>query len=306
MVRNHPMMGFARAIGVRTGGIRACLDQGAHQVGRIVIVGTLQQGRNPLDPHAGIDALRFQLAACSILELLKLHENQVPDLDKPVAILFRGTRRSAPDVIAMVIENLGTRPARARRPHLPEIVMGRDANDPAVLQPGDLLPDLRRLIVGVINRDQQLVLVDPQIARDQLPRKWDRVRLEIIAKREIPQHFKEGMMPRGVAHIVQIVMLAARAHTFLRRRCALVVTGFHPGEQVLELNHAGIGKHQRRVIAGHQRAAVHHLVTVLGKIVQKCGSDIVQRGHVCRALMKSHAGLSPCPGTVHRNKWPLP
>lgn len=41
----------------------------------------------------------------------------------------------------------------------------------------------------------------------------DRLFLEIVAEREIAQHFKEGMVPRSIADIVEIVMLApARTH----------------------------------------------------------------------------------------------
>jgi alanyl-tRNA synthetase len=38
---------------------------------------------------------------------------------------------------------------------------------------------------------------------------------EIIAEREIAEHFEESMMTRRVADIVQIIMLTARTHAFL-------------------------------------------------------------------------------------------
>src|SRR3546814_15670829 len=52
---------------------------------------------------------------------------------------------------------------------------------------------------------------------DQRPGMVDRLFLEIVAEREIPQHFKEGMVPRGKADIVEVVVFATRAHAFLRR-----------------------------------------------------------------------------------------
>jgi hypothetical protein len=48
-----------------------------------------------------------QIPARAVLELLELHEDEVPDLDEPVAVFFRRAGRAAPDVIAMVIEDLG-------------------------------------------------------------------------------------------------------------------------------------------------------------------------------------------------------
>ena len=41
--------------------------------------------------------------------------------------------------------------------------------------------------------------------------------LEIIAEREIAQHFEESVMARGIADVVEVVVLAAGAHAFLRR-----------------------------------------------------------------------------------------
>jgi penicillin-binding protein 1A len=46
----------------------------------------------------------------------------------------------------------------------------------------------------------------------------DRLFLEVIAEGEIPQHLEEGVVARGVADIVQVVVLAAGAHALLRGR----------------------------------------------------------------------------------------
>jgi hypothetical protein len=39
--------------------------------------------------------------------------------------------------------------------------------------------------------------------------------LEIIAEAEVAEHLEEGVMARGVAHVLQIVVLAAGAHALL-------------------------------------------------------------------------------------------
>ena len=46
--------------------------------------------------------------------------------------------------------------------------------------------------------------------------------LEIIAEREIAHHLEEGVVPGGVADIVEIVVLAAGAHAFLGRGGAVI------------------------------------------------------------------------------------
>jgi hypothetical protein len=81
----------------------------------------------------------------------------------------------------------------------------------------------------------------------------DRLFLEIVAKGKIPQHLKEGVVPRRVADIVEVIVLAAGAHAFLRGRSPRRIARFKAGEHVLELHHAGIGEHQRGVVARHKR-----------------------------------------------------
>jgi hypothetical protein len=78
----------------------------------------------------------------AVLELLELHEDEVPDLDEPVAVLIRRAGRAAPDMIAVIVEDLGAGAAGPGRAHRPEIVVGRDADDRLVRQAGDLLPEI--------------------------------------------------------------------------------------------------------------------------------------------------------------------
>ena len=150
-------------------------------------------------------------AACSIL-----HEHEVPDLDEAVAVLVRAARRAARDMVAMVVEDLRAGPARAVVAHRPEIVLGRDADDAALGQAGDLLPQVERLVVGVIDGGGQPVGAEPPLLGEQVPGELDRAVLEIIAEREIAEHFEEGVVARGVADIVEVVVLAAGADAFLR------------------------------------------------------------------------------------------
>ncbi len=74
----------------------------------------------------------------------------------------------------------------------------------------------------MVDRDLKPVGVDPEFFGDQLPGKGNRVGFEIVAKAEIPQHFKEGMVARGIADIVQIIVLCrqrARISALLWRGC---------------------------------------------------------------------------------------
>ena len=129
-------------------------------------------------------------------------------------------------------------------------------------RPAILRPQHGGVVVLGIDGDQQPVLGEAELLGHQVPGELDRAILEIIAEREIAEHLEEGVMPRGVADILEVVVLAAGAHAFLRRGGARIGALLGAGEDVLELHHAGIGEQQRRVVARHQRARRHDLVAV--------------------------------------------
>ncbi len=288
MIRHHAVMDAPRPVGIDAGGVGRGLDQRAHQVGVVVVVLALQHRADPLQPHAGVDGRARQRLAPVGVDLLVLHEHEVPDLDEAVAVLVRAARRAACDGGAVVVEYLRTRAAGAGGAHRPEVVAGGDADDAAVGKARHLAPEVGRLVVVVIDGDQQLVLRQAEVLGQQLPRQRDGAFLEIVAEREIAQHLEERMVARGVADIVEVVVLAAGADAFLRCHGAHIVALLDAGEHVLELNHAGVGEQQRRVVARHQRRRRHDRVAVAMKVVEKTRPDVVQRCHA--------RAPCPCPG----------
>ena len=61
------------------------------------------------------------------------------------------------------------------------------------------------------------------------------------------------MVARGIADVVEIVVFAAGADAFLRRRGAKIRALLDAGENVLELHHPRVGEHERRIVARHER-----------------------------------------------------
>jgi hypothetical protein len=288
MVGDDAVAHLVLAIGAGLGEFGRGLDQRPHQVDVVIVVLALHHGGDALKPHAGIDAGLGQRDALLLGHLLELHEHEIPDLDIAVAIGFRRTRRAAPDLVAVVVENLGTRTAGAGIAHGPEIVRRGDAHDALIGQAGHLLPQVKGLIIVVIDRHPQLVLGQAVFLGNQVPGQRDGLFLEIIAEGEVTEHFKEGVVAGGVADIVEVVMLAAGAHAFLRGRGAGIGALLLAGEHVLELHHAGIGEHQGRVIARHQRRGFHHRMAVLAEIIQEGLADIAGGGgHTLPLIPKS-------------------
>jgi hypothetical protein len=77
----------------------------------------------------------------------------------------------------------------------------------------------------------------------------------------------------GVAHVFQVVVLAAGAHAALRGSGAGVAALVAAKEHILELVHARIGEQQRGIVVRHQRAGRHHLMTMGSKIIEKGSAD---------------------------------
>ena len=143
--------------------------------------------------------------------------------------------------------------AGAGRAHLPEIVRGRDADDP-VLGDTDLLPDLEGFIVGVVDVVSNRLASMPKSFVISSQAKGIASALEIIAEAEIPQHLEERVMPRGVAHVVEVIVLAACAHTFLAGRGARVIAVFDAERnRFLNCTIPELVNNERRVVARHQR-----------------------------------------------------
>ena len=298
VVRDDAMACEVLAVGGHPDDVDRGGDQRAEQVDVVDVLDALQDPRDALQPHAGVDRRPRQVDALAARQLLVLHEDEVPELEEPVAILVRTARRAAGDVLALIDEDLRARPARPGVAHLPEIGAGRDADDPLVREAGDLLPQVESVIVIDVDGHEELVLVQPELLGDQLPGELDRLFLEIVAEGEVAEHLEEGVMPGGIADIVEIVVLAAGAHALLRGRRTRKRRLRSTGEIVLELDHAGVGEHQRRVVARHERARRHQRMAVLLEIAQKMGTDIVDAVH-------DRSGLGK--GSLHRrNRGVLP
>ena len=279
VIGDHPMRDLLRADRIDAGCVGHRLDQRAEEVDRIIVVRSLQHRGDALEPHAGIDRGPRQVDALVRGDLLELHEHQVPDLDEAIAVGIGRAGRSTRDMLAVVVEDLRTRPARADLAHGPEIIRAGDTNDLAVGQPGDFFPQRERIVVIDVDGDQQALDRQLEFPGEQVPGKLDRVLLEIVTEGEVPEHLKEGVMAGRVADVVEVVVLAAGAHAFLRGDRARVGPLFQAGEHVLELHHPGVGEHQGRVVARHERRGRHGGVTVLFEKLDEGRPDLVNAAH---------------------------
>src|SRR5690606_38214955 len=143
-----------------------------------------------------------------------------PDLDEPVAVLVGRAGRAAGHVGAVIPEDLRARAAWAVGAHRPEVVLGGDADDALVGKPGELFPQRPGFVVGVIDRDGEAVGGEPELARDEAPGELDRALLEVVAEAEVAEHLEQRQVARGVADVVEVVVLAAGPDALLAARRA--------------------------------------------------------------------------------------
>ena len=249
-------------------------DQLPEKVDVVVAVHALHHGGDALEAHPGVDRGLRQRRHRAVGRAVVLHEHEVPDLDVSVAVLVRRARRAAFDAGAVVVEDLGAGTARAGVAHRPEVRLHAHPREARGIDADLLQPDLGRPVVLFVDRHPQPLGRNAERPGDEVPRIADRLALEVVAEAEVAEHLEERMVPRRVADVLEVVVLAACTHAALGARRSHVAAGLLAEEHVLELHHAGVGEQQRRVVARHQRARGHHGVAMALEEVQECGPQL--------------------------------
>ena len=148
----------------------------------------------------------------------------------------------------------------------------------------------RHLVVAAEDGEPHPLGVELQDVDEVVPRVLDGLALEVVAEREVAEHLEEGVVARGLADLVEVVVLAARADALLRRGGARVVALLRAEEHVLELVHPGVGEEQRRVVRGQQRAARHAAVAALLEVSDKGLAYFVSGLH--KAMVSSRLSVA--------------
>src|SRR5690606_451001 len=150
----------------------------------------------------------FETAA---LVAVELHEDQVPDLQPAVAVAGADAADLgiAAELLAPVVHDLAARPAGAGVAHGPEVVLLPQADDAVGRDARALLPQTEGLVVVPVDGGPEAVPGQAELLRQEGPGEADGVALEVVAEREVAQHLEEGVVAGGLAHVLQVVVLAA-------------------------------------------------------------------------------------------------
>ena len=151
----------------------------------------------------------------------------------------------------------------------------------------------------------EALLVETEFLRQEVPGKLDGAILEIVAERKVAEHLEEGVVARRIADVIKIVVLAAGADAFLRRCGARNGARLLTGEDVLELHHAGVGKHQRRIVARHERRRRHDLVRISAEVVEERGANFADASHVVLSNLSRRCPFRTWPFSPNTLRPPL-
>ena len=117
------------------------------------------------------------------------------------------------------------------------------------------------------------VLVELIYLCEELPCPVDRLYLEVVTEAPVSEHLEHGVVVCVASYLLEVVVLAAHAETFLAVRNPLPLCRAVAEEPVLELIHSGVGEHERRVVLHDHRCRRHDLVTLRSEEVKECFSD---------------------------------
>ena len=209
-------------------------------------VNSLADDCQTLKTHAGVDILLLELGIVTLAVIIKLGEDVVPDFHVTVAVTADGAAGLAAAVLRAAVIVYLRAGAAGTCSVLPEVVLLAEAED-ALSGDADLLvPDLKSLIV--INVDGGIETVgidaDPVGRSQELPAPCDGFMLEVIAEREVAEHFKISAVAGGLADILDIAgtdALLAGADAAARRLLLALEIGLHGC-------HAGVDEQKACVI----------------------------------------------------------
>ena len=255
------------------------VDHRTHQVGFVDVVDVLQNARDTLDAHAGVDVLARQrpkdleVGLAGALTAHVLHEDEVPDFDVTVLVGFRAALDAV--VGPAVEEDLRARTARPGNAHRPVVVGHAATLDPLGGHADLVAPDGFGLIVVEVDRRPQQGGIDAVATvgngvGQQRPRKADGFALEVVAEGEIARHLEERVVAGGDADFLDVRSPDALldAGLAVRRR------GLITEEVRLERDHTGVDEQQVGVVED-DRCARHLGVARVHEVIEESLPDLV-------------------------------
>ena len=215
------------------------------------VVDVLRDARKTFKAHAGVDIGVGKTGVVVVPVVFKLGEHQVPKFDIAVAVAADfAVRLAAAVFFAAVIINFRAGTARTRAV-LPEVVLFAEADHMVGVHADGFGPNVIRFVIVFINADIKLFRVHFHDLRAEFPRPRDNLFFEIVAEREVAEHFKISAVARGFADVFNV----GRADALLAGGYALSRRRNFAGEIFFHGRHTGVNQQKTFVVLGNQRKA---------------------------------------------------
>ena len=196
---------------------------------------------------------------------------------------WSGVQLRALGVLGPPVEvDLAARPAGTGVGHAPEVLvvavvdvtpaghpLGRQADLVAPDPPGDL--------VVLVGRRRESVARDAEVLRQEVPRPVDRVTLEVVAEAPVAEHLEERVMTRCPPDLFEVVVLAGDPQAALVVDRPGIRTGLGAGEDLLELDHAGVREEEGLVARRNEARAGDGRVAALLEELDEPSPDLGRR-----------------------------
>ena len=222
-------------------------DNREHQVGFKVGRFVLEYGSKTFQTSTGIDVFVFQRSVSAVFVLVVLGKYQVPKFEETVAIAtYSAIGFAAAAFFTQVDVDFRARTARTGA-DFPEVFFHTD--DAGRVNANIFSPDFESFVVFSVDGNPEFIYRQFANFSKELPTPGDNFFFEVIAKREVTQHFKEGMVASSTANVFNVTgTYAFLASGDTRRR------RFHfAGEERFERCHTCTDNQQSRIVLRNQR-----------------------------------------------------
>ncbi len=139
---------------------------------------------------------------------------------------------------------------------LPEVVLLSETDDPVVRDPDIVFPKLLCLVIALKNSYPESVCRNFENLCKKFPSPLNSLRLEIIAEREVAEHFKICTVASGLSDALDVgssYALLACCYSLIRRHSL-------SEEKLLERSHSRIDEEETLIPLRNERCARHSCV----------------------------------------------
>ena len=180
---------------------------------------------------------------------------------------------------------LGTRTTRTCITHFPEVIVFVSVEDMIFWQ--ELFPIGSGFIVTFQSffgaafeyGGVKVIRIYLQNIYQVFPCPVDCLFLKVVTERPVAQHLEHGMVVRIVSYFFQVIMLSANAQAFLRVRDSFIFCRVVTQNNIFELVHPRISKHQCRVIFNYHWSRGHYLMAFALEETLERVSDFICSQH---------------------------